>query len=884
MKKFVCFILTVCIISSITVNVFSYDAKIFSSEDTEHYYNFLRQLELFPLYNDRDEMFFNDEYSVSRAEVATEIACLLNENNTQSELISEEYIDVPTYHPYAGAIHTVIGMGLMRGRTQGLFEPDADITLAEFTKVLLDAMNYRWKAEISGGFPNGYFNVANMIGLLVGVKGNADTVLNRASFVRIIYNCIDIPIYEINAATDGYIFFNKNEEGTLLTQFHNIYEKEGIVNSNAITSLSYNDPPGDQYVIIGNELVYLNGRTGIAKYFGQKVKYYCKIENDKKRLMYYEPERKNFVATIVKRNFISYKDGSISYSDDEGKQAKIKIDSNADVCFNGKLLTSGIEEKLNMTSGRITLIGNDGDETADVVLINDFFYEKVTSIDNDREVIYCEGAPIRLEDAKKAMITDEASNPIEINDITYNDIIEVSKSSDGKIISITKISNTCQITVSSVDTSNLIIGVSNGDELYISPNCKTLIQEITLGKSYNVCVNQYNEIVYVDTMAASEVSYGYLIKAVENNKGLSSKVEMLILEENGECAQFKIDDTVKINGKKVKEKDVISQLSELKEELNLSSDGKVSQVICYKANGAIIKQIDTASDTQNMLMLKCNSRGKNISFRDLGYNTGVFAGKYAISDSTKIYKVPITNQENEDNDFFSTTSYRNGVFTDGDSYCIESYIIDNEAIVPNIVVWYLKDKDESIDINENLMLVESVTLEKNKYGDKVYMLNGYHKGKKVGYEFYNDSDIEGISRGDIVVTSLNAANKIKLIKKVYDFSSDYLKPEYTDDGINVKRSVKKLKLYNVDENMEFAEFVNEDFEGDVPTDDDLFVVSLKAVKNGSKGLASYDDYHREFLQSLPKYFVTYKNDPAICTKAIIRFSSSYVWDIFFYNK
>ena len=55
-------------------------------------------------------------------------------------------------------------------------------------------MGYGPLADVRGGYPSGYLNVANSLKLLSGISG--DTV-NRASMARFLYRCLNTKVLDI---------------------------------------------------------------------------------------------------------------------------------------------------------------------------------------------------------------------------------------------------------------------------------------------------------------------------------------------------------------------------------------------------------------------------------------------------------------------------------------------------------------------------------------------------------------------------------------------------------------------------------------------------------------------------------------------------------------
>lgn len=104
------------------------------------------------------------------------------------------YTDVMKYTDYAAYINTACRMELVSPADK--FEPNAQISFAEASKILLAGIGYNEVALTSGGWPSGYTSTAAKLGITRGI--NALSGLNVQDAVRMIDNTLDAKVLDSN--------------------------------------------------------------------------------------------------------------------------------------------------------------------------------------------------------------------------------------------------------------------------------------------------------------------------------------------------------------------------------------------------------------------------------------------------------------------------------------------------------------------------------------------------------------------------------------------------------------------------------------------------------------------------------------------------------------
>ena len=201
---------------------------------------------------------------ITRADLAAMAVLLLNIDDVTSGKYVSDFYDVPGTHWATSYIEICRALGIVSDNSEHKFYPDAQVGKNEAIKVIVSVLGYGTVATHAGGYPDGYLKVAAANNLLKNVSIKKENAVTVEEMLAIIYNAIEVPILK-------QITFGKTEEYeehknvTILSEYFNIYKKEGVVLGNDRTLLSDSAHLGTSQVKIGNDL-YNEGITNIADY------------------------------------------------------------------------------------------------------------------------------------------------------------------------------------------------------------------------------------------------------------------------------------------------------------------------------------------------------------------------------------------------------------------------------------------------------------------------------------------------------------------------------------------------------------------------------------------------------------------------------------------
>ncbi len=192
-----------------------------------------------------DDGTFKPDELVTRAQITKMIVDALNEramaeaSKANSQFVDVNAADNGNGHWARGYINQGVADKFIAGYGDGTFGPDDNVTYVQALKMLVSAIGYETYAQKDGGWPNGYKIWASTTGISDGISGiTDDTQLTRAQVAQIVDNAMDAPLCIINGwettiLGDSPKLEVKDGKGedyqTLFTQKHKAYKVYGRV-------------------------------------------------------------------------------------------------------------------------------------------------------------------------------------------------------------------------------------------------------------------------------------------------------------------------------------------------------------------------------------------------------------------------------------------------------------------------------------------------------------------------------------------------------------------------------------------------------------------------------------------------------------------------------
>ena len=204
-------------------------AATFTDVPTSHdRYQAIDMLSSMDIINGFPDGTFKPDEPVTRAQMAALITRMFR---LEGSIVNEApFTDVSVTYWAASDIASAKNRGIINGMGDGTFAPEAEVTYEQAVKMIVCALNYGLAAEQSGGYPDGYIQMASRLGILKNASYTQNKPAPRGIIAQLLYNSlnVDMLVPQINA--DGTVDYVKSESGnnTVSQQFLKTETLKGV--------------------------------------------------------------------------------------------------------------------------------------------------------------------------------------------------------------------------------------------------------------------------------------------------------------------------------------------------------------------------------------------------------------------------------------------------------------------------------------------------------------------------------------------------------------------------------------------------------------------------------------------------------------------------------
>lgn len=634
MRKITALLMAFCLMLTLGVSAADY----IDLDDIGYSYEF-EVLEQLGIMKGFDDVTYRPAQEVTRSEFAQQAAALFRLEAEAQEI----FADVPASHEAAGAVTALVQTGMIsKGE---LFRPDDNIRLSEAVKILLCGMGYGPLADVRGGYPSGYLNVANSLKLLSGISG--DTV-NRASMARFLYRCLNTKVLDIvSVGTEAELATDPDK--TVLTQIWHMKLLTGLFTDDGTTSVSGISKRLKDAILLGDTLISTGDNTDWQGLVGYQVHAYVYDDvGDYTLGAIISAPNRNEVVELLPEDIDSASMSSISATVEENEE-KFQLDDNYILIYNNEYTTGFGAEVLRPAEGSVRLLDNDGDGVYDIVFVIDAVDYIVRGVNYAAETIV-------LEDKKDDEGKEDGT--VELKDKHYQVMIDgkakdLSAIGSGDVVSLAE-SKGDQVTlycsptrVSGVLTEDSGQYITIGDKAY-RKSAYFKNENFTVGNSYSASISYSGKLVKLTSVSEID-KYGFLM-GIQTSEGIAGDVKLKILSQEGDIFIAECPDKLRVNDVMVPEKNLLDS------QCGLANAGEViRQLILYRQNekgelSQIKTAVDATGDGINTEAFSLDKDVVNTKIRIYKYNIGI---NYRAGSGTTIFRVPYENQmaSAEDEDY-----------------------------------------------------------------------------------------------------------------------------------------------------------------------------------------------------------------------------------------
>lgn len=482
LKKLMSVILTVAMLMSLVVSTSA--ATFTDVDDTNAAYEAIEVLSALEILTGREDGSFDPDANIKRSEFAAVICRTMNAEAAASGS-SANFNDVAANHWAAGYIGWAAGSGIVNGKGDGNFDPDANVTYQEAVTMIVRAMGFEPLATKKGGFPTGYMAVANTYGITNGVAMSpANGAATRAGVAKLVYNSFDAPLMDASFITLGseeeyqifegksYMGGSYDERRTLLSQYSDIYKVKATVANTYRSDANLIKTNGDiqiELAIVANGLykfpagqianefaLVLNADgssaafkalfndTTVGELLGYTVNAYLTVNADGElEVIALVPDMKSietmtFEKPVTEISTVSVASATAApvfsyWENDRLKDAKMAPANTVGVYVNG-VYNNTIDNFIvgdinNGTYSSVTLLGSKATGLYNKIMLTQYEYAMVESVDTELAIITTDKGDLTLneDEVKDEFIYSIIKNgaAIELADIAEGDILNI---------------------------------------------------------------------------------------------------------------------------------------------------------------------------------------------------------------------------------------------------------------------------------------------------------------------------------------------------------------------------------------------------------------------------------------------------------------------------
>lgn len=676
---------------------------------------------------------------------------------TERELHTPVFEDVPLANPYLEAIEVVSSFRLIDGVTPTKFYPEDKINYVQavstMVKVLcMDAMPV---AAINSDIID---IVVKRYDLYEGLGYDIKKQISRAELAHLIVNTITLEY------TDILVSANSKRGDTLLSKYHDIFKEEGVVEGNEYTQLVSQERNRDGYVTI-NSVEYFTEMQAVKDMLGYSIEYFYYDDLGERTIVFAELKKsKNDEAVIKAEDIVSSTATSVTYLVNN-RSKNIRFSTNIDVIYNGNAAiesSAALVRALNISAGDLRFLDNNGDGTYDVLFVNEYQSFMVSDVDYNNGIIYDTNntarCDLKLKDPSAVKYTIKNKNgTLKLKYIEKNSIVSVYSSLDGGVVT---------VTVGEDEVYGTLQNYNGGEHIAVIDDveypAESGISRAPIGSNVVAYQNMEGRIVYFDAAGVS-VAYGYLWRIAKTNDENDSIIFTVLTEENS-WETYTFNNRVRYNGTGRIDDDQLLQISSL-----YAAGRCIPQIIKYKLNGeGLCTEIETdttvsyPTDNRKNEAIQAGRLIKTWDMQAKSKSSVFYNGNKVLylDKDTVIFLVP---QSGNKEDF---RVVRNEKFYDR-NYAVKAYNSlyqqNAEALVITVDSGFT-----TMDAGDPLFVFDKTRTKLDSYGDLVTVVFGYINGKLVEYTLSNENLFAGYQKGDLFQIGIDFDEKLStatLIKR-----------------------------------------------------------------------------------------------------------------------
>ncbi|MBE7024758.1 MAG: S-layer homology domain-containing protein [Ruminococcaceae bacterium] len=301
------------------------------------------------------------------------------------------FTDVPASHWAYANIAAAYQLGIINGTSATTFEPDKSVTYEQAVKMVVAALGYTVQADVLGGYPSGYLSKAAQLDLLRGVTQGGE--MTRGNMAILLYNALDTELFLQYTFGEGAYDFESTETKTLLSYYLKVEKWIGEITATPMaqfgTALEGRKLLGDE-VKVGAQIMK-KGETNAQDMLGIRSDIYAKREDGSEIpvILAIVPRASVEIMDVRAQDIQSKTDtAEFVYLDAAGKEQEVSI-AGATFIYNGRQETM-TNNLIVPEIGTVRLVAEGGN--VDLVMVWEYENHIVENVLSTENKVYFAGS------------------------------------------------------------------------------------------------------------------------------------------------------------------------------------------------------------------------------------------------------------------------------------------------------------------------------------------------------------------------------------------------------------------------------------------------------------------------------------------------------------
>ncbi len=433
-------------------------------------------------------------------------------------------------------------MGIVDAYVADMFKPNLTITTDDALVWVAKALGY---GGIGLESKADFVTKAAEIKLLKNV--NKTEKLTRKDAVYILYNMLYAEALEIKSIKGSSVKYGK----TTLLEARGVTEKKGVFEETPAKSIIKNESTIVEGKVIVDGGVYVMNKERFLDFLGSSIKYWYTYDeaSGDNRIIFMEKSNKQTEVYVEAQKLTDFDEAAhiIRYEDESGNEKKIRFRNSTKILYNGRLIGNNVDDAhLLPSEGNVTFIDYEGDGSFDYIYIFSYDDKIVQRVNAAEGVIFFEDGKgmIDLEDKKAEFYID--GSLVDINAVGAGAVASVGESVDGGYYIVYLSGDAVEGKFTKYNQpaeGRTKIQLNYHEEYPLSANFYgDLISEFEeRGVAY---INYEGYVVKFDTEGLSRHTYG-IITDLYVSSGIADKGEIAIYTKDAKVSVYEItEDTV----------------------------------------------------------------------------------------------------------------------------------------------------------------------------------------------------------------------------------------------------------------------------------------------------------------------------------------------------